>query len=295
MSVRATALIPTHDHGPTLEHALRSAARQTVQDIEILVVGDGVPDVTRDLVARFAADDDRIRFFDRPKGPRHGEIHRHEALTSARGRIVCYLADDDLWLPWHLETMEALLERADFAHTLPVGLRRDGTAFIWRCDLSRASYRRLLWMRANRIPFSCAGHTLDAYRRLPQGWTTTPAGVFTDLNMWRKFLRLPGVVAVSGMRPSALHVPSDEPDWDGDRKLAWIADLARGLETSEGREALWTQLLAGVAADLAATGEPTLWEIAGAWRQRVPEPVLLTVRTAKRRWAGRARARRAAR
>ncbi len=46
----ASVLIPTHDHGPLLQRALASAQRQSVEDIEILVVGDGVPDVTRDIV-----------------------------------------------------------------------------------------------------------------------------------------------------------------------------------------------------------------------------------------------------
>ena len=63
--------------------------------------------------------DPRVRFFDLPKGERHGERNRHLALAEAAGRIVCYLSDDDLLLPRHVATMLELLEGADFAHGAP--------------------------------------------------------------------------------------------------------------------------------------------------------------------------------
>ena len=99
MSVKATVVIPTFDHGPLLEYSLASALRQTVPDIEVFIIGDGVPDVTRQIVARAVRQDPRVRFFDNPKGARRGEAHRHRALAEAKGSIVCYLSDDDLGRP----------------------------------------------------------------------------------------------------------------------------------------------------------------------------------------------------
>lgn len=46
-AIAATVVIPTQDHGPTLRYAVQGALAQTVEDLEILVVGDGAPDVTR--------------------------------------------------------------------------------------------------------------------------------------------------------------------------------------------------------------------------------------------------------
>src|SRR6185437_15846190 len=99
VSTAATVLIPTHDHGRTLLRSVPSALAQTVSELEVFVVGDGVPDETRELMTELAAADNRVRFFDNPKGERHGEAHRHAALQEARGEIVCYLSDDDVWLP----------------------------------------------------------------------------------------------------------------------------------------------------------------------------------------------------
>ena len=59
--MKATVLIPTHDHGPTLRYAVASALQQTVQDLEIFVIGDGVTDEGRAVVAELVRADPRVR------------------------------------------------------------------------------------------------------------------------------------------------------------------------------------------------------------------------------------------
>jgi GalNAc5-diNAcBac-PP-undecaprenol beta-1,3-glucosyltransferase len=232
--MRATVLVPTHDHGPTLTRSVGSALAQTVTDLEVFVVGDGVSDETRGLVADLADGDDRVRFFDNPKGPRHGELHRHAALAEARGEIVCYLSDDDLWLPEHVASMLELLAAHDFANALPVRVEPDGSLGAWIVDLSLERYRELLLGGENRIPLSCASHTLELYRRLPHGWRTTPSGIPTDLYMFQQILAVPGVRAVSGRTATVLHFPSSaRPDAGLDERLAEL-DRYAGVEPTDG-------------------------------------------------------------
>src|SRR6266498_4170613 len=102
--LKATVILPTHEHSALLPLALRSVQSQTVQELEIFIVGDGVRDSGRKSITRLAKADDRIRFFDYPKAPRQGEANRQVALREARGSIVCYQSDDDLWLPEHVAT-----------------------------------------------------------------------------------------------------------------------------------------------------------------------------------------------
>ena len=206
--MRATVLIPTHDHGPTLRHSVASALAQTVEDIEIFIIGDGMPDAARDVARSVARLDNRIRLFEHPKAPRHGEVLRHQALREAAGDVVCYLSDDDLWQPEHVETMLALLEHCDFASALPLYVDPQRGLAALRVDLEHDYFRRLILSGNNRIPLSCGAHTLQMYRRLPHGWRTTPAGIPTDVYMWQQFLADPACRARSAARATVLCFPA---------------------------------------------------------------------------------------
>jgi hypothetical protein len=61
MPLEAIVLIPTHDHGPLLLHSARSALAQTVEEIKLFIIGEGVPDVTREIVSELKRDERRDR------------------------------------------------------------------------------------------------------------------------------------------------------------------------------------------------------------------------------------------
>lgn len=202
----ATILIPTHNHVLSLYHSVAGAQAQTLQDFELFIIGDGVTDATRDVVFDLAKTDGRIRFFDFPKGPRKGEIHRHEALRQARGRFIAYLGDDDFWLPDHLQTLGDLLVDVDFGNTLHIGVTAERELYVKPAHMENPRFRRrMLTTVTSGFDFTVAGHTLAAYRRLPFGWRTTPPYFpATDLYMWRQFLVQPWCKARSAIVPTCI-------------------------------------------------------------------------------------------
>jgi hypothetical protein len=131
-------------------------------------------------------------------------------LAQARGRIVCYLSDDDLWLPEHVEAMDEVLCNADFAHGLPVFVSPDGELETPAIDLRETYWRDRLLRVENRVPLSCGAHTLEAYRRLPFGWRPAPPDVPTDLYFWRQLLQHPQLRSVSSPQPTVLNFPSPQ-------------------------------------------------------------------------------------
>jgi glycosyltransferase involved in cell wall biosynthesis len=221
--VDATVLVPTFRHARLLPISLASALDQENASVEVLVVGDGVEDATRDVIARHA-DDPRVRFLDLPKGPRNGEAYRHEALAEARGRIVTYLADDDLLFRDHVATMLALLEDADFAHPPATRFIGDELQFFpW--SYARPEFREVGRVRMGSMGLTGAAHTLAAYRALPHGWRTTPAGMPTDHYMWLQWLAAPSMRFATSDRLTHLTFP--DPTWKGfpeDERVAVLSE-----------------------------------------------------------------------
>jgi Glycosyl transferase family 2 len=122
MSPYASVIIPTHDRAATLATAVASVQRQTVADIEIIIVGDGpTPDVTAAAQALGGADP-RVRFLVCEKGPRDAGVNVDRAIHEARSERIFYNDDDDIWLPQHIETIGPHLDHAHVADTLPVSV-----------------------------------------------------------------------------------------------------------------------------------------------------------------------------
>jgi glycosyltransferase involved in cell wall biosynthesis len=189
MSVRFTVLLPVHRPPALLPFAIESVLAQTLADFELFVVCDGAPAETVACAQGYADRDPRVRVFPFPKGERFGEAHRDAALRQAAGEYVAHIADDDLWLPNFLEEMAALLREADFGNLLHVHVHPDGRIEAVACDLAKPALRqRMLDEKFNLFGLSFGGYRLQAYRRLPEGWSPAPASIWTDLHMWRKFL-----------------------------------------------------------------------------------------------------------
>jgi hypothetical protein len=226
VSAHATVVVPTHSHATTLPFAVRSALRQTLDDLDVVILGDGVDEATRAAAQELAEESDRVRFVDRPKGERHGELHRHELLTELATRNVLYLSDDDLWLPEHAARMVGLLESgADAAGARFVSVSETGQLALCSVDLAAGPHRDLMLGDFNRVGLSGMAHTADAYRRLPHGWRTTPRGTPTDLHMWRQFIGEPWVTFASAPAVTVLNFPSIQRADQGDEERA--AELRR--------------------------------------------------------------------
>jgi GalNAc5-diNAcBac-PP-undecaprenol beta-1,3-glucosyltransferase len=243
----ATIICPTFDHGPTLRHSLPTALSQTVQDLELFVVGDGVPDLTREIVRQLAAHDDRVRFYDNPKGERRGERHRHHAIAEASSDTILYLADDDLWLPEHVETLLAALHDSDWAHTIPAWLLPDGQVGVNIVDLADGFYRgRMLTETHPPSPgLSQTGHTRALYEQLPRGWNAAPPELPTDVHMWRQILAIDWVRPRSVPSLTAISFPSPaRPGWAPERRAEELGRWAAKLAAPSGRVELERLVLA---------------------------------------------------
>ncbi|KQX19212.1 MULTISPECIES: glycosyltransferase family 2 protein [unclassified Sphingomonas] len=239
----ATVIIPTFNHRLTLELAVRSALAQSVP-VEVHIVGDGVPDANKPAIHDLVAGDPRVTFFDHPKHESRGEPYRHEAIEAARGGIICYLCDRDIWLPDHVSTMDVMLRDADFCHSLPLHIFPGEDLRFYATDLRIPIHRQNMVNLWNRVPLSCAAHRRDFYQGLEEGWSTTPEGQLTDWHFFKKFLRRRDCRAASGVAPTALTFPTGpRPGWTDDQRFAELEGWRDKVANEASRQALTIDIL----------------------------------------------------
>jgi glycosyltransferase involved in cell wall biosynthesis len=103
-----SVVIATHNRPAALRQALRSVLGQTLQDFEILVIGDACRPDTATLIAEFA--DPRIVYINLPVNFGEQSGPNNIGFARARGRFVALLNHDDLWFPDHLAAMTGWID-----------------------------------------------------------------------------------------------------------------------------------------------------------------------------------------
>lgn len=99
----------TMNRGETISDAIHSVLGQTMGDLELIVIDDGSTDDTRDIVASF--DDPRIRYIYQEN--RGLAAARNKATSVARGKYIAVHDDDDIMLPWRIEScLDAVVDGA---------------------------------------------------------------------------------------------------------------------------------------------------------------------------------------
>ena len=202
-------VIPTHDHPSTIAQAAGSVLDQQVGGLQLVIIGDGVGDDTREVVADLCRADRRVSFVDFPKAASRNETARHAVVSGTDAQMITYLGDDDLFLPHHLDAMQDLLVDHDFAHPFPVFVQPSGVLEAVPTDL--ADPRCVRWHLHpghNAVSLSGASHTAALYRRLPYGWRPAPEGRWSDHYMWEQIFSVDGVRLATASRATTVKLPA---------------------------------------------------------------------------------------
>ena len=96
-----SVIIPAFNAGESLRETLESAARQSWQHLEIIIVDDGSTDQTARIAADFCAADERAKLISQSN---HGvSAARNRGIAETRGAWIAPLDADDLWHPEKVE------------------------------------------------------------------------------------------------------------------------------------------------------------------------------------------------
>ncbi len=103
-------VLPTYKRADLLPHAIRSVLAQTYTNLELIVVDDNSPDDTGTVVASF--DDPRIRYV---RNDPNLKLPRalNRGFSLARGTLLTWTSDDNLYAPTAIERMVETLRSRD--------------------------------------------------------------------------------------------------------------------------------------------------------------------------------------
>jgi glycosyltransferase involved in cell wall biosynthesis len=119
-----TVIIPTHNRAPMLATSMRSVLAQSYENLELIVVDDASTDDTPDVVR--SIDDPRVRYIRMPQN-RRAAAARNAGIAQAKGSLIAFNDDDDLWLVKKLELQVAAMADAP----ADVGLNLGGYIRVW--------------------------------------------------------------------------------------------------------------------------------------------------------------------
>ena len=253
---RASVLIPIHDKPTTLPLTVDTVLRQSVEDLEILLIGDGVTDDVRAVVEGLVDSDARVRFLDFPKGPHHGERYRHDAIGAARSDALFYLCDDDLLLPDHVADLLSLLEQHSFVQSLNGEVRPDGQVRFYAADLADPEVVAMHLrddIRFCSVSITGTAHTRELYDAAGDRWDTTPVGWWPDHWQFRKLMRHPSYAGATSPRMTALQFPTSSHGrdaWTDEQRLAELEPWHRRVVAPAGQTDIDARCEAGRRAQL---------------------------------------------
>lgn len=107
--VEVSVIIPCYKQAVFLPQAMDSVLAQTLDNLECIVVNDGSPDDTRDVVANYLLRDNRVRYVEQIN--RGVSSARNRGLAEAQGRYIQFLDADDLIEPEKLRIQTEMLRR----------------------------------------------------------------------------------------------------------------------------------------------------------------------------------------
>lgn len=108
-----SVIVPVYNAEAYLGECVESLMRQTLNDIEILLINDGSIDNSAVICEKYSALDNRIRFFNQPNAG--VSVARNKGLQEAKGEYVCFVDADDVVASNFLQTLFDMSGCGDFA------------------------------------------------------------------------------------------------------------------------------------------------------------------------------------
>ena len=113
MSDLISIITTTYNCGKFIGETIESVINQTYENWEMIIVDDCSKDNTKDIVNKYAQNDDRIKYHLLEKNS-GAAIARTKAMELANGNYMAFLDSDDLWVEDKLEKQLKFMKENNF-------------------------------------------------------------------------------------------------------------------------------------------------------------------------------------
>lgn len=187
-----SVVLATRNNPQELANALRSLARQTYPNFEVLVVNNGDEDI-RQLVKSILPEQNTT--YIQPQEKLTPAAARNAALRVAKGVFITYLDESDSYYPHHIEQLAVFLSENPnigaaytSAHLGRPFVFSGGLRTVRKEELPSKSFDRMQLLISNYIPLSCMMHRVSCLEQ---------AGIFDeklttqeDWDLWIRISKL---------------------------------------------------------------------------------------------------------
>lgn len=140
--VKVSIVIPVYKVEKYLDRCIQSLVKQTLKDIEIILVDDGSPDSCPQLCDNWKRRDSRIQVIHKDNGGLSSA--RNAGLSIASGEFVGFVdSDDDVELDMYEKMYHiAQKENVDFVMSDYKRIQEDGSSYVKTLDIPIGLYER---------------------------------------------------------------------------------------------------------------------------------------------------------
>jgi hypothetical protein len=186
---RVSVIIPSYNYGNFIEMAIESVLKQTIKDIELIIIDDASFDNTRDIVNRFS--DPRIKYVRNQFNMGHVKAI-NKGLKIAKGYYISIIGADDIMMPENLELKVNALENNPtaglcFSNAIIIDQKGNEQGYFFKkANFSQSPYNYLkeLLLKGNFIPASSVVTLRECYNKV--GLYNENLKYAEDWDMWMR-------------------------------------------------------------------------------------------------------------
>lgn len=179
-------VIPVYNSSLFIENTIKSIEKQTYSNYEAIFIDDGSNDKSIDIIKLYQKNNSRIKIIklDQHKGV---SFARNTGVEQAKGRYLCFLDSDDIWLENKIEEQIKFIKANNygFIYSAFQYINHDGTKISKKINVPLALTYKEALLNTKILTIT----TMIDLEKIPKDYCYMPNIMNEDMATWWKILK----------------------------------------------------------------------------------------------------------